>query len=69
MNPSESTKREDLSDRELLIRLDERVAWLIRWANGHEKSHARVRAGVIGAIIASVVAGIGAFTDWLLMRR
>ena len=66
MNDSESIEREDLSDHDLLVRLDERVGRLIMWTNGHDKSHARVRRGIIGAFVAILVVALGVILDHIL---
>ena len=66
MNPSESIEREDLSDHDLLVRLDERVGQLIKWTNGHDKSHARVRTSIIGAFVAILAVAVGVLLDRFL---
>ena len=54
MNPNHT-----LTDHDLLVRLDERVEQLLKWTNGHDKAHAKVRTSLIGAFVAILVTAIG----------
>ena len=63
---STSIEREDLSDHDLLVRLDVRVGQLIKWTNGHDKAHARTRAGIVGAFVAILAVAVGVLLDRFL---
>ena len=63
---STSIEREDLSDHDLLVRLDVRVGQLIKWTNGHDKAHARTRGGIIGAFVAILAVAVGVLLDRFL---
>ena len=55
-----------MSDRELLVRLDERVAKLLEWTEGHEKRHAKADGRTFAYVLATFSALVAAALAWLL---
>lgn len=53
------------SDRELLVRLDERVAQLLYWSKNHDKKHDKTNNRVYAALSLSLAALLGAILNFI----
>jgi len=54
------------SDHDLLVRIDERVASVLKWVENHDRRHARIISALLATIAASIAAMAGALGSWLL---
>lgn len=43
-------------DHDLLIRIDERVAELVKWAKNHDARHQRVESRLVAAVVSAATA-------------
>ena len=55
-----------LTDHDLIVRLDERVAEILKWTGNHDRRHARVVGWLALAFVSSVAAIIGSAVMYLL---
>lgn len=56
MSKPSMQKRDDISDHDLLIRVDEKLDSLCRWKNTHSKRHWAIELTIITLMVAYLIA-------------